>query len=98
MPQKKSPTVNKTENEADDLMRKSSTRTTNTDLGNGYVYVEKSITKNMGDYNSVRVAIGITVPVGATDEQLRMAKVTVRKTNEIVEKIIEQEVNILMEE
>lgn len=64
----------------------------------GFVYVEKSITKNMGEYNSARVTIGMTVPIGATKQDIIDAEVTIDKVNSKIEKLIEEEVNILLGE
>jgi hypothetical protein len=35
--------------------------------GEARVYVEGSVTHNMGDYNSVRVAVGVSFPCPATN-------------------------------
>lgn len=56
----------------------------------GYVYYEKSLTKNLGDYNSAKVTIGVTLPINPTKDTL--AKI--ESTFEIADKMITKELEI----
>lgn len=61
------------------------------------VYVEKGVTKNMGDYNSARVTIGMMLPIDYTPEELAKAKKAISIANEIIENRLEKEVEVLLE-
>lgn len=50
----------------------------------GFVYFEKSITKNMGDYNSAKVTIGVTLPVNFTKEHIGAVRKAIQKADSIV--------------
>lgn len=89
-------TLRKVTPKVDSLEEATKIKTT-ADLGNGYVYMEKGVTKDMGNFNFAKVTVGITVPIGATKDQLDLAKETLAKTNVIVDKMIEQEVNALLD-
>ena len=59
------------------------------------VYVEKSVTKNMGDYNSARVSIGMTVPVDPTDDELNKLHEAATIGIEIVDELLTKEITAL---
>lgn len=59
---------------------------------NNYVYMEKSITKNLGDYNSSKITVGITVQVNPTKEELKAVKATVVVLNELLDKEMAEQV------
>jgi hypothetical protein len=61
-------------------------------VSNGLVYVEKGITKNMGDFNSTRVTVGITLPFNPTDEQIKSADVTLMIAHKIVDGEMEKQI------
>jgi hypothetical protein len=50
------------------------------------VYVEKSVTKNMGNYNSAKVTVGITLYTDPTPEEVREANMTIKVASEIIDK------------
>ena len=50
----------------------------------GFIYFEKSITKNMGDYNSAKVTIGTTLPINFTKEDVALAQKAIRKADKLV--------------
>ncbi len=54
----------------------------------GMVHVEKSFTKNLGDYNSAKVTVGLTMPVGATAADFERAKVTYVTTSNVVDEFL----------
>lgn len=58
-------------------------------VGNCNVYYEKSITKNLGNYESAKVTVGITLPIDPTDEELKMVQTTFEKADEVVTKELE---------
>lgn len=56
-----------------------------------YVYMEKSMTKNLGDYNSTRISVGLTVQVDPTPEELKALKKTVSIVNDVLDAEIEEQ-------
>ena len=62
----------------------------------GTVYVEKGVTKNMGDYNSARVTVGITLPVNPSDEDIKEAQATITIANDLLDAELEKQVDALM--
>lgn len=62
------------------------------------VYVQKSVTKDLGNYNSAKVAIGITLPIDFTAADIEKAHEAITKCIELVDERIEEEVNAIMEE
>ena len=61
----------------------------------GQIYIEKGVTRNMGDYNSARVTIGVTLPLNPTKEQLEDVKKTIDVANVIVDEEIENQLKEL---
>lgn len=55
----------------------------------GTVSVSKGFTKNMGDFNSTRYEVTITVPINPTKEELAEAKSTVKIVTELVDEELE---------
>lgn len=62
------------------------------------VYYEKSVTKNMGDYNSAKVTVGITLPIKPTKEEIEYIKDTIEVADEIVTDEIENQVAELLDD
>ena len=62
------------------------------------VYYEKSVTKNMGDYNSAQVTVGITLPIKPTKEEIEYIKDTIEVADEIVTDEIENQVAELLDD
>ena len=60
-----------------------------------YVYLEKSITKNLGDYNSAKITVGITVQVNPTPEELKEVTKTLEVLNVFLDKEIDEQVKSL---
>ena len=54
------------------------------------VYYEKSVTKNLGNYESAKVTVGVTLPIEPTSEEVALVK----KTLEIGDEIVTQELEI----
>ncbi len=54
------------------------------------VYYEKSITKNLGDYNSAKITVGITLPVNPSEDVLASVKSTI----EIADNIVTEELKV----
>lgn len=54
------------------------------------VYYEKSLTKNLGDYNSAKITVGITLPINPTEEVLASVKSTI----EIADNIVTEELKV----
>lgn len=61
------------------------------------VYYEKSVTKNMGDYNSAKVTVGVTLPIDPTKEEIALIKSTIEKGDEVVTKELEFQISQLTE-
>ena len=95
MPTKKKTTTGKSDNLVSELTRRSSAQKEQMPITEGMVYIEKGVTKHLGDNNYATVTIGITVPINATDEHIRDAKKTIQRTNVAVDKLLEDEVNDL---
>lgn len=60
------------------------------------VYIEKSITKNMGNYESAKITVGITLPIKPTKEEIALFKETFEIGDEIVTKELEVQLADLM--
>lgn len=52
--------------------------------GNCNVYYEKSVTKNLGNYESAKVTVGVTLPIEPTEEEVALVKRTLEVGDEIV--------------
>lgn len=48
------------------------------------VYYEKSVTKNLGNYESAKVTVGVTLPVNPTKNELTSIKETIKLGDDIV--------------
>jgi hypothetical protein len=62
---------------------------------NNYVYMEKSVTKNLGDYNSAKITVGLTVQVNPTPAELKQLQTTVDLLDEVLDKEMEEQVKNL---
>ncbi len=62
----------------------------------GLVYIEKSVTKNVGDHNFAKVTIGVALPINYTDDDIANVKATIKKVDSIVELELEKNVESLM--
>lgn len=62
----------------------------------GMVTVQKSVTKNMGDYNSARVEIGVTLPINYTPEDLKQAAKAIKAADKLVTEEVETQVADLL--
>lgn len=60
-----------------------------------YVYIEKSITKNLGDYNSSKITVGLTLRVNPTPQEMKDIRATVDIINEYLDKEMEEQVKAL---
>ena len=62
--------------------------------GKNNVYYEKSVTKNLGNYESAKVTVGVTLPVSPTDDEVAL----IRKTLEVGDEIVTKELEIQLKE
>ena len=62
--------------------------------GRNNIYYEKSVTKNLGNYESAKVTVGVTLPIQPTDEEV----VLIRKTLEIGDEIVTKELELQLKE
>lgn len=62
--------------------------------GNNSIYYEKSVTKNLGNYESAKVTVGVTLPIQPTDEEVAL----IRKTLEIGDEIVTNELEVQLKE
>lgn len=63
-------------------------------IGGNNVYYEKSVTKNLGNYESAKVTVGVTLPIEPTDEEVAL----IRKTLEVGDRIVTEELEIQLKE
>jgi hypothetical protein len=61
------------------------------------VYVEKGVTKNMGDFNSARVTVGMSLPIDYTPEELAKAKKAIVVIDALVVAHLETEIEKLFD-
>lgn len=62
--------------------------------GRNNVYYEKSVTKNLGNYESAKVTVGVTLPIQPTDEEVAL----IRKTLEVGDEIVTKELELQLKE
>lgn len=67
-----------------------------TTLLDGQVYMEKSVTKNMGDYNSAKVTVGITLPINFTPEHTKNVKATIELIDKVLNDELESQIKDMM--
>lgn len=66
--------------------------------GMNNIYYEKSVTKNLGNYESAKVTVGVTLPVKPTDEEVALIKETLEVGDEIVTRELEIQLKELIED
>ena len=66
--------------------------------GRNNIYYEKSITKNLGNYESAKVTVGVTLPIQPTDEEVALIKKTLEIGDEIVTKELEIQLKELIDD
>ena len=65
--------------------------------GRNNVYYEKSLTKNLGNYESAKITVGVTLPISPTDDEVALIKKTLEIGDEIVTEELEVQLKELME-
>lgn len=65
--------------------------------GRNNVYYEKSLTKNLGNYESAKITVGVTLPISPTDDEVALIKKTLEVGDEIVTEELEVQLKELME-
>lgn len=65
--------------------------------GNNNVYYEKSVTKNLGNYESAKVTVGVTLPISPTKDEVALIKKTIEVADEIVTEELEVQLKELLE-
>lgn len=66
--------------------------------GRNNIYYEKSVTKNLGNYESAKVTVGVTLPIQPTDEEVALIKKTLEIGDEIVTKELEIQLKELIDD
>lgn len=66
--------------------------------GNNSVYYEKSVTKNLGNYESAKVTVGVTLPICPTKDEIASINETLEIGDEIVTKELEVQLKELTED
>lgn len=66
--------------------------------GRNNVYYEKSVTKNLGNYESAKVTVGVTLPIQPTDEEVALIEKTLEIGDEIVTKELELQLKELIDD
>ena len=62
--------------------------------GNCTIYYEKSVTKNLGNYESAKVTVGVTLPINPSSEEIA----EIKKTLEIGDNIVTDELEVQLKE
>ena len=62
----------------------------------GTVYVEKGVTKNMGDYNSAKITVGVTLPINPSKSDIIEARKSISIASDLLDEEIEKQVSALM--
>ena len=62
--------------------------------GNCTIYYEKSVTKNLGNYERAKVTVGVTLPINPSDEEIA----EIKKTLEIGDNIVTDELEVQLKE
>lgn len=60
-----------------------------------YVSVNGGLTKNMGDYNSVKIGVSVSLPSGTSDEELRE---TYQRASALVDEFMDGEYRAAIED
>lgn len=60
------------------------------------VYYEKSLTKNLGNYESARVTVGVTLPINPTGSDVAAVKATIEVADDIVTDELEVQLKELL--
>ena len=68
---------------------KKSTEATLEAVTNSSINYEKKVTVNLGDYNSVSIKVGVTLPLNPTKEMLENVDETIEVAIELVENKVE---------
>ena len=66
--------------------------------GRNNIYYEKSVTKNLGNYESAKVTVGVTLPIQPTAEEVALIKKTLEIGDEIVTKELEIQLKELIDD
>lgn len=66
--------------------------------GRNNIYYEKSVTKNLGNYESAKVTVGVTLPIQPTDDEVALIKKTLEIGDEIVTKELEIQLKELIDD
>ena len=62
--------------------------------GNCTIYYDKSVTKNLGNYESAKVTVGVTLPINPSGEEIA----EIKKTLEIGDNIVTDELEVQLKE
>lgn len=65
--------------------------------GGNNIYYEKSVTKNLGNYESAKITVGVTLPIEPTKEEVALIKKTLQIGDEIVTEELEVQLKELIE-
>ena len=66
--------------------------------GRNNVYYEKSVTKNLGNYESAKVTVGVTLPISPTKEEIALITETLEIGDDIVTKELEIQLKELIDD
>ena len=61
------------------------------------VYYEKSVTKNLGNYESAKITVGVTLPIEPSAKEIAHIKKTLEIGDEVVTKELEIQIKDLID-
>jgi hypothetical protein len=63
----------------------------------GMVYLEKGVTKSMGEFQFAKVTVGMSLPINYSEADLEEAKKSIRVIDKVITKELEKQVDALFE-
>lgn len=66
--------------------------------GRNNIYYEKSVTKNLGNYESAKVTVGVTLPIAPSEQEIAQIKETIEIGDEIVTAELEIQLKELIDD
>jgi hypothetical protein len=61
----------------------------------GTVYMEKSLTKNMGNHQFAKITVGMSLPINYTRADLVKARKAIKRADRMITEELEEQINEL---